>query len=545
MSGKFMRTKRIVIPTLTLLLIASQLTGCGVTNKSGALQLLRDNGESIEIEVAEPVNSTGDLDLTDDNCTWLPLASLDTASSLRKSWEDTLLISGTTGNKNGVLYVDSEGNQDNNNTLQTALHNRAFTTVLDDEVESLKLAQAVDDYYADTQELENDYKVLIGISSYFNLLDDEQPNYATPYDTLTRLQFYSMVYKSITPATDIPESDSDELQFTESVGSYSELNYYASQIESKAYINTTDNSLNEKTVNGKISRGEALYLLMNVIYPDELANVETTGVTFSDCKMQKDALTKQDGTDGDQYLDSYRAQVSYNNEDEYGCKDEIYKALVLANQKGIIGTETRYDEAITKVEAIQFLVDTLENSGSGEKFNYKNGKTIATDAVSSSENTVTETTNTESDSHLTDEELVAVDPDTIINVDDTNTTSEDNSNSTDNSNTSTSNSDDAATRRANYKSKYTLNYNENYDIYSWLDDDGDGVITDEEAAYLEDALDEMFSSKETSDSTTSSSSSSSSSSTLDIGTPFDDTVPVTQDIDTIDRTGLRTDLVVH
>jgi hypothetical protein len=141
----------------------------------------------------------------------LPLASLDTASSLRKSWEDTLLISGTTGNKNGVLYVDSEGNQDNNNTL----HNRAFTTVLDDEVESLKLAQAVDDYYADTQELENDYKVLIGISSYFNLLDDEQPNYATPYDTLTRLQFYSMVYKSITPATDISDSDETELQFTE------------------------------------------------------------------------------------------------------------------------------------------------------------------------------------------------------------------------------------------------------------------------------------------------------------------------------------------
>jgi uncharacterized protein YcfL len=111
--------------------------------------------------------------------------------------------------------------------------------------------------------------------------------------------------------------------------------------------------------------------------------------------------------------------------------------------------------------------------------------------------------------------------------------------------TSTSNSDDAATRRANYKSKYTQDYNAKYDIYSWLDDDGDGVITDEEAAYLEDALDEMFSSKETSDSTTSSSSSSSSSSTLDIGTPFDDTVPVTQDISTMDDTGYATDLIIH
>jgi hypothetical protein len=395
MSGKFMRTRRIVIPTLTLLLIASQLSGCGATDKAGALQLLRDNGESIEIEVAEPVNSTGDLDLQDDNCTWLPLASLDTASSLRKSWEDTLLISGTTGNKNGVLYVDFEGNQDNNNTLQVALHNRAFTTQLEDKATSTELSQAVKEYYADTDELTDNEKNLIGISSYFNLLDDEQSNYATPYDTLTRLQFYSMVYKSITPATDIPESDSDELQFTESVGSYSELNYYASQIESKAYINTTDNSLNEKTVNGKISRGEAIYLLMNVIYPDELANVETKGVTFSDCKMQEDALTKQDGTDGDTYLDSYRAQVSYNNEDEYGCKDEIYKALVLAKQKGLInGDETRYDEAITKVEAIQFLVDTLENSGSGEKFNYKNGKTIASETT---ENNVTTENNFASD----------------------------------------------------------------------------------------------------------------------------------------------------
>jgi hypothetical protein len=545
MSGKFMRTRRIVIPTLTLLLIASQLSGCGATDKAGALQLLRDNGESIEIEVAEPVNSTGDLDLQDDNCTWLPLASLDTASSLRKSWEDTLLISGTTGNKNGVLYVDFEGNQDNNNTLQVALHNRAFTTQLEDKATSTELSQAVKEYYADTDELTDNEKNLIGISSYFNLLDDEQPNYATPYDTLTRLQFYSMVYKSITPATDIPESDSDELQFTESVGSYSELNYYASQIESKAYINTTDNSLNEKTVNGKISRGEAIYLLMNVIYPDELANVETKGVTFSDCKMQEDALTKQDGTDGDTYLDSYRAQVSYNNEDEYGCKDEIYKALVLANQKGIIGTETRYDEAITKVEAIQFLVDTLENSGSGEKFNYKNGKTIASSGETT---TSTETTSDSgansggSDSVLTDEDIMAINPDELPAIDDeTSTETSTTTESSTSTETSTTNSDDAATRRANYKTQYKKNYNNSYEIYKSLDVDGDGVITDEEAA---DAYAAYLDATESGPSSTTSTDQSSSSSSSDY-TPFDDTKTKGQDISTMDDTGYATDLIIH
>jgi hypothetical protein len=115
---------------------------------------------------------------------------------------------------------------------------------------------------------------------------------------------------------------------------------------------------------------------------------------------------------------------------------------------------------------------------------------------------------------------------------------------------STSNSDDAATRRANYKSKYSLNYNseENYEIYSWLDDDGDGVITDEEAAYLEDALDEMFSSKETSDSTTSSSSSSSSSSyssQFDSYPTMSDELPKGTNASELDGTGLRTDLIVH
>jgi uncharacterized protein YgiM (DUF1202 family) len=385
MSGKYIKVKRVIIPTVTLVLIASQLMGCGATDKTGLLNILRDNGEAIEIEVAEPVNSTGDLELTEIDDTWLPLASLDNASSLREAWDDILLVSGTTGNKNGVLYVNSEGLQELNNTLQTALHNRAFIQIIEDKVESLKLAQAVDDYYVDTKELKDDYKVLMGISSYFNLIDDEQEHYATPEDTLTRLQFYSMLYKAITPVEEDTDNNETELKFTEAVNSYSELNYYASQIEDKAYINTSDQSLNEKTVNGKISRGEAIYLLMNTFYPTELVNIEVTGSEFSDCNLQTTTFDKQDGTDGDTYLDSYRAQVSYNNEDEYGCKDEIYKALVLAKQKGLInGDETRYDEAITKVEAIQFLVDTLENSGSGEKFNYKNGKTISSETTTES-----------------------------------------------------------------------------------------------------------------------------------------------------------------
>jgi hypothetical protein len=142
---------------------------------------------------------------------------------------------------------------------------------------------------------------------------------------------------------------------------------------------------------------------MNTFFSDELKNVDTSTAKL-DCESQTDKFNKEDGTDGDTYLDSYRAQVSYNNQDEYQCADEIYKALVLANQKGLIGTDTRYDESVTKIEALQFLVDTLESTTDTEKFNYKNGNTLSDSLVpTESSETSTETTSEDSDYELSSE----------------------------------------------------------------------------------------------------------------------------------------------
>ena len=52
MSGKFMRVKRFIIPTLTAVIIASQLMGCAAMTQSELLQAI-NNGDQIEIEVIE------------------------------------------------------------------------------------------------------------------------------------------------------------------------------------------------------------------------------------------------------------------------------------------------------------------------------------------------------------------------------------------------------------------------------------------------------------------------------------------------------------
>lgn len=51
--------------------------------------------------------------------------------------------------KNGVLYVNAESDNESNNTLRVALYNREVIKYLDNESNTLKLAEAVQSNYVD------------------------------------------------------------------------------------------------------------------------------------------------------------------------------------------------------------------------------------------------------------------------------------------------------------------------------------------------------------------------------------------------------------
>ena len=176
MNKKFMRIKRMVIPVITLTIVASQLMGCAAVSQSELLSMI-NRGESIEIEVAVPAFAEQEQGI-EPEISWEVLASLDTIKDLRKSWDNELLTSTTATGKNGMLYVNGLGENENNNTLRQALHNREFIRQLDDKAAMAKLAEAVRKQYADMDETDSDKKaVYMGLNGYFNLVPDNKENY--------------------------------------------------------------------------------------------------------------------------------------------------------------------------------------------------------------------------------------------------------------------------------------------------------------------------------------------------------------------------------
>lgn len=384
MSGRFMTIKRIVIPTITMVIIASQLMGCAAVTQSELLQMI-NQGDAIEIEVATPINQEQG---TESALDWQELASLSTNPDLRKSWDDILMITPTDTGKNGVLYVNAEGNNEPNNTLRVALHNSEFLKYLDSEADSLQLSNAVQGNYADLEENDTTRALYMGINGYFNLLPDANPNYANPDSTLQRNEFMAMVFRAETPVQDLTADNA----FADAVGQ-SDYNIYAQGLAENSYLDTASKSLNNLTANGTITRAEALYLLVSRYFSDDMASVDIKTATFNDAKDGGDIASKQkfieDGTKKD-YWKSYELTYAIQNPDD-GLPTDLYKALVVAKSKGLIGDVTRWDEALTRSEAIEFLVKALRQEKGITQFNAKQAKIEGHEVQETAEPEATET----------------------------------------------------------------------------------------------------------------------------------------------------------
>lgn len=339
------------------------LTGC--EKKSQLLDMI-NRGEQIEIEVAVPANvEQGE----ESQIVWEILANATTNETLRNEWDDLLLITRTNTGKNGVLYVNTQGENENNNTLRVALHNRAFAQSLENEDSLENLAVAAMNQYADIEAEETMKAVYMGINGYFNLLPDATPNYSNPDSTLERAEFMAMVMRADTP---VSELESNGL-LTNAVGQ-NDYNLYAQDVVKNSYLDLESKSLNNKTYNGSITRAEALYMLVSRYYSEELSLVDlkATDIKFSDATDGGNIAEQQkfieNGVAKD-YWKSYELTYALQNPNK-GLPTELYKALVVAQQVGIMDTtETRWDEAITKAEAVEFIMEALKHDDSIEIFN--------------------------------------------------------------------------------------------------------------------------------------------------------------------------------
>lgn len=343
-----MKIKRVIIPTITMVVIASQLFGCSSASKQEAYNMLQ-NSEAVELEYAVP-----EYDNTEDSkvelLPWLQLSSLETHPELRSAFEELLCITTEDdGTKSGVVYTDENGDRNQNNTLFNAIGNTNFTINYIRDAEQIeKIEEIANNEYTD---IEDNQGVAAVINAYFELLPDQEDGQFDGSATISRAQAMTLVMRATTPVNEAqaPEDDND---FTAIVGDTKYTNF-AAPMNEYAYINTS-NGLTDKTFESTMSRGEYIYMLTKCIYgnsyAERMADAGKEDATLSD---DLSLTTIKDGGD-------ITFQESISNPDN-GLPTDMYNTLARAVALGFISEDTlNWDEAITKSDAINIFIDATE-----------------------------------------------------------------------------------------------------------------------------------------------------------------------------------------
>ena len=345
MSGKYMKIKRVIIPTLTMVMLSSMLFGCASATKQDTYNMLQESTE-IELEYAVPDYDSNAEESKVELLPWLQLSSLETHPELRKAFEELVGVTGTTGNKEGILYTNPLTTQaDQNITLLLAIKNSQFRGYLVSPDELAKLGEIAAENYTDV-DVDDVNAPYATINAYFELLPDQEDGQFDGDATISRAQAMTLVMRATTQVNEAqaPETDND---FTKAVGETQYTNF-AAPMDEYAYLNTST-GLNDKNFSSAMSKGEYIYLLANYYSQDFQAYMDNNG--FKNNTYLEDVTISTVSDAGDI---SFSEAISDSSK---GVPSDMYKAFQTAINMNLI-TESDledWDSAITKGEAIRLF----------------------------------------------------------------------------------------------------------------------------------------------------------------------------------------------
>ena len=345
MSGKYMKIKRVIIPTITMLVIASQLFGCASASKKDAYNMLQESTE-IELEYAVPDYDSNTEDSKVELLPWLQLSSLETHPELRTAFEELVGVTGTTGNKEGILYTNPLTTQaDQNITLLLAIKNSQFRGYVTMPDELAKLGEIAAENYTDI-DVDDVNAPYATINAYFELLPDQEDGQFDGDATISRAQAMALLMRATTQVNEAqaPEEDAD---FTKAVGETQYTNF-AAPMDEYAYLNTST-GLNDKNFSSAMSKGEYIYLLANYYSQDFQEYMDNNGYKNNTYLEDVTISTVSDAGDI-----SFSEAISDSSK---GVPSDMYRAFQTAINMNLI-TESDledWDSAITKGEAIRLF----------------------------------------------------------------------------------------------------------------------------------------------------------------------------------------------
>ena len=345
MSGKYMKIKRVILPTITMVIIASQLFGCASTTKQEAYDMMRET-EQIELEYAVPDYDSNAEESKVELLPWLQLSSLETHPELRAAFEELVGVTGTTGNKEGILYTNPLTTQaDQNITLLLAIKNSQFRGYLVSPDELAKLGEIAAENYTDI-DVDDVNAPYATINAYFELLPDQEDGQFDGDATISRAQAMALLMRATTQVNEAqaPEENKD---FTDKVGEtiYTD---FAAPMDEYAYLNTST-GLNDKNFSSAMSKGEYIYLLANYYSQDFQEYMDNNG--FKNNTYLEDVTISTVSDAGDI---SFSEAISDSSK---GVPSDMYRAFQTAINMNLI-TESDledWDSAITKGEAIRLF----------------------------------------------------------------------------------------------------------------------------------------------------------------------------------------------
>ncbi|MBQ8194550.1 MAG: hypothetical protein IJZ47_04210 [Oscillospiraceae bacterium] len=268
-------------------------------------------------------------------------------------------VNGTLGLENGtgVLFVNLEGKNDGNNTLYNALRNKEFVeNILNDSSITDTLKAAASDEFVDVEGADSMNAFFYGYWDLLPVGGDERDEEFNADKSLTRGQAMTLVMRAITPVekSGLPNTDSE---FTKCVGEtlYTD---FASYMNDKAYMNTSDKSLNSSSFNSSMTKAEYVYMVMNTVYTaDELATIDTSEAVLDNCIDGGDIAANQNFT-GDNAT-NYEVELMMKNPDG-GASTKLYDVMLKASAMGIISSDIEWSDPITKSEAVEMFVDAVK-----------------------------------------------------------------------------------------------------------------------------------------------------------------------------------------
>ncbi|MBU3209296.1 hypothetical protein KPL28_06560 [Clostridium algidicarnis] len=374
MWGKVMSKKRVIISVvsliilISLIILVSKLTGYSNASSKEMVKMI-DNGETITLNLASPSYDIKEKGEQQEEIEWVQLDQLKTFNQgFRQEFDELFNINIVTekgvNGKSGCLYVDEAGDRDGNTTLEDAFRNKTFVTKYWDSSEVkgklIKLGNAV---YTDVSSSDSD-AIAGSINAYYNLMPDStNPESFNGTKSLTREQFYELVYKT---ENGLQEIEIDK-NFEKAVGGPTEHTKFAQGVDEYGFLSVENKSLDGTSYSGSISRSEAIYMLVNKHFKDEMSKVTGKEKAFKDTKNAGDLALKA----GFKYKDKESKEIvakdrwqSYTlaymlKNNTKGMQEEVYKAMVVAKNLGLLTSdESRWDEPLSKSESIMLIANT-------------------------------------------------------------------------------------------------------------------------------------------------------------------------------------------